>query len=695
VKRQFHLLAQFSLILLSSIMSFDAIGQSAQTPTQAEVPQGVPRLVKFGGLLKDASGTLLTNTVGITFAVYSEQTGGGPLWQETQNVQFSQGRYTVLLGESASTGIPAELFASGQPRWLGIRALLPGEEEQPRVLLASVPYALKAADADTLGGLPASAFMQTNGNNSSTMVMAPVAAAGSTKDSVRAATSSTVTTSSGTLGTIPYFSTSTDIESSAMTYSAATGVVGVRNLENTLYADPFCPTTGSNAGCAQDVGVAINAAISALPTLNGTKTGIVSLNGFQGTVPLTTTIQLSGHSVNLIGPGKTVLTLDCKVPASSDCIFQNDLNWASGNFIDGPRISGLSLDGEHNSNTSVNAIHVRDTFRLHIDDVMIFGFSASGDRGLYFDNKLHFTEQLQLSHVQLAKNAIGAEYTTANVTTGGQSYGYGSYDQVIFQPEAGHVPAQIGVQLDGGSSNTTLPLIYHSKINWIFEDLDSTPGTIEYLVMANNSTMVDNTYDIFMEDQESLGAVGLTMGTQSSITGFGDWQMWLFTNNGMNNNMNIAGTACGKTFNPCTFTGGSSGAAFQVAGRVDANGLVWSSVNGNIVPLGAGGWGTDATVINVQGQWQNFTFTIQTGSCVGGCGANPTVQINLPNLSGSFANPIFRNTPSYTCKNVGGGTGAINPVTAETMSSTNFTFIWNGTPTASKLYVIACQGGGR
>jgi hypothetical protein len=73
------------------------------------------------------------------FSIYSEQTGGVPLWQETQNVQFAQGRYAVFLGESTSAGIPAELFASGQPRWLGVKPLLPGEEEQPRVLLASVP----------------------------------------------------------------------------------------------------------------------------------------------------------------------------------------------------------------------------------------------------------------------------------------------------------------------------------------------------------------------------------------------------------------------------------------------------------------------------------------------------------------------------------------------------------------------------
>ena len=184
-------------LVLSLMISILAVGQTAQTPTQPTLPPGVPRLVKFSGLLKDASGNLLTNTVGIMFSIYSEQTGGVPLWQETQNVQFSQGRYTVFLGESASTGIPAELFVSGQPRWLGVRALLPDEEEQPRVLLASVPYALKAVDADTLGGLPASAFMPANGGNPGAAWVTAGTPAGLGMPSGSSLSSKTVTTPGG------------------------------------------------------------------------------------------------------------------------------------------------------------------------------------------------------------------------------------------------------------------------------------------------------------------------------------------------------------------------------------------------------------------------------------------------------------------------------------------------------------------
>ncbi|HVS88347.1 MAG TPA: hypothetical protein VHF01_09005 [Candidatus Acidoferrum sp.] len=64
-----------------------------------------------------------------------------------------------MLGTTKSEGLPLELFAADEPRWLGVQVNLPREVEQPRVLLVSVPYALKAADAETLGGKPLSSFV--------------------------------------------------------------------------------------------------------------------------------------------------------------------------------------------------------------------------------------------------------------------------------------------------------------------------------------------------------------------------------------------------------------------------------------------------------------------------------------------------------------------------------------------------------
>src|SRR5208282_5881446 len=117
----------------------------------------VPRLVKFSGSVKDADGKPRTGVTGITFALYKDQAGGAALWLETQNVAAdAQGQYVVLLGSTAAAGIPMDAFSANEARWLGVQ---PEGQAEQRVLLVSVPYALKAADAETLGGMPASSFV--------------------------------------------------------------------------------------------------------------------------------------------------------------------------------------------------------------------------------------------------------------------------------------------------------------------------------------------------------------------------------------------------------------------------------------------------------------------------------------------------------------------------------------------------------
>jgi len=167
MKRHNYFSARFGMLVC--LIAAIAIAQDVtNAQTQASGSTGsaavaAPRLVKFGGVLKDGSGLLRSGVMGLTFAIYKEQQGGNPLWLETQNVQLdAQGNYSVLLGATQSEGLPLELFTTDETRWLGVQAQLSGEVEQPRVLLTSVPYALKAADAETLGGLPVSAFLLAN-----------------------------------------------------------------------------------------------------------------------------------------------------------------------------------------------------------------------------------------------------------------------------------------------------------------------------------------------------------------------------------------------------------------------------------------------------------------------------------------------------------------------------------------------------
>jgi hypothetical protein len=152
--------AFFVIVSFLSAVVCTALAQTA-APNSSVASSQVPRLIKFSGVAKDESGKPLTGVVGLTFSLYKGQQGGSPLWVETQNVQVdATGHYTAMLGSASADGVPQSLFSSAEVHWVSTQ--ISGQREQPRVLLLSVPYALKAADAETLGGLPASAFMHAS-----------------------------------------------------------------------------------------------------------------------------------------------------------------------------------------------------------------------------------------------------------------------------------------------------------------------------------------------------------------------------------------------------------------------------------------------------------------------------------------------------------------------------------------------------
>jgi hypothetical protein len=157
------------LTLGAALPLYPLLGQQADKPTTS-----VPRLVRLTGTFHPANGLPPGPTEGATLSIYREEQGGTPLWQETQNVSLdASGQYTAMLGITQNDGVPLDLFASGESRWVGIRFNRPGEAEQPRILLVSVPYALKAADAETLGGMPASAYLLAPADASATTDAAP------------------------------------------------------------------------------------------------------------------------------------------------------------------------------------------------------------------------------------------------------------------------------------------------------------------------------------------------------------------------------------------------------------------------------------------------------------------------------------------------------------------------------------------
>jgi trimeric autotransporter adhesin len=222
---------------------------AAQAPANVSTPASVvPRLVQFSGTLKTGAAPTPNTVTGVTFALYKDEEGGAPLWLETQNIQSdSAGRYKVMLGAASAEGLPADLFVSGEARWLGVQAA--GEPEQPRVLLVSVPYALKAGDAATVGGLPPSAFMLATPVASGRSLATDAASSGTAASATPAVTSN-VTTSGGAVNAIPLFTTGTNIQNSLLTQTGTTAVNVAGKL--TLPASGTATATAGNISRPED-----------------------------------------------------------------------------------------------------------------------------------------------------------------------------------------------------------------------------------------------------------------------------------------------------------------------------------------------------------------------------------------------------------------------------------------------------------
>src|SRR6202040_3575686 len=89
---------------------------------ETDATVSVPRLISYSGIAKDVTGKPLAGPLGVTFALYKEEAGGAPVWLETQSVQAdAKGHYIATLGAGQSNGLPLEVFATTDARWLGVQ----------------------------------------------------------------------------------------------------------------------------------------------------------------------------------------------------------------------------------------------------------------------------------------------------------------------------------------------------------------------------------------------------------------------------------------------------------------------------------------------------------------------------------------------------------------------------------------------
>ncbi len=276
------------LLSYCQVLAFSVIATCAslsQVPKPfADNQAVVPQSMRYSGVARNRAG----DTVEAAFRIYASQEGGEPLWSETQRVTIGEdSRYSVLLGSATQGGLPQDVFADGQARWLSIS--IERAPEQPRVLLVSVPYAMKAADAETLGGVPAGEFVtQTQFRANVPVVETPE----TTPEKGRAAVHPNAAPSgSGTANTVALWTSSSSLGNSALTQSGmnVTAAGSITGQSNTAAA-AVAGTNNATVGLASAV---IGRAESTTTNSSGV-TGIESaamgaVYGIRGTAASTTT----------------------------------------------------------------------------------------------------------------------------------------------------------------------------------------------------------------------------------------------------------------------------------------------------------------------------------------------------------------------------------------------------------------------
>ena len=109
----------------------------------------VPLQIAHQGELADGAGPV-TDSVEVTFELFSAEAGGTAVWSEVRDVDVVEGHYAVLLGSSAQSD-PIEDVLLQEPD-LYLQLTIDGAPLLPRQQVGSTPYAIAAHTAENLSG---------------------------------------------------------------------------------------------------------------------------------------------------------------------------------------------------------------------------------------------------------------------------------------------------------------------------------------------------------------------------------------------------------------------------------------------------------------------------------------------------------------------------------------------------------------
>jgi len=455
-----------------------------------EKPVSPPRLVTYWGTATAADGKPKIGVAGVTFSLYEENQGGAPLWMETQNVALdSAGGYTAQIGATHPDGLPIALFANGQARWLEIQ--VDGQPAGPRVLLMSVPYALKAVDAQTLGGLPASAFALAGsaGRAETPAIAAPAAVAESAKTAPAAVAPSL--TGAGTTGYVPIWTNGSTLGNSLIYQTNGNvGIVATSSAKLTVQNPSQTAILGTTASSAS-----IGVQGQATATIGGG-------NGVAGITSGTAGAGVLGEASNTSGNSWGVLG---KAAGSSGTGVQGEALSTTGTTygVQGNSASpaGTGVQGTASSTTG-------DTAGVVGSVSSVTGRAIEGDSGA--------TAGISYGVIGFAASDTGVGVYGQATATSGVNYGVSG----LSASSNGVGVYGVGItgsDLGGGLAGNSAGVWGDTKNGsaGVFATADGTEAIAAYNSATNVATL-------FVENQEDTNSNSIVLATFSSYGGYCD-----------------------------------------------------------------------------------------------------------------------------------------------------------------------------
>ena len=229
-----------------------ALGQSvAPELSPAATIETAAKVVRWTGSLPELAG----KSVDIQFEIYENAAGGQPLWSEIQRVSVgTDGHYSVLLGAMSNEGLPQTLFPAGVGRWVAAHSISSTKSEsETRSLLAAVPYAFKAVNAETLAGRAAADYVTQEDLKAAASALPALAAPVSTAAiqpnlaGTGAANYLPIWTNSTTLGNSTVYETASKVGIGLTSPATTLDVNGATTLRGTTYL-PALGTSTASAG---------------------------------------------------------------------------------------------------------------------------------------------------------------------------------------------------------------------------------------------------------------------------------------------------------------------------------------------------------------------------------------------------------------------------------------------------------------